>query len=299
MIIRKHNIQLKDTSESEMARFRQIMLSIWRQQIEDDKNAEEMESFIKKNSITNKKSDQNKPKKHYNNDIFYVNSDGNIIKVEVDNSRYINVVLSNGKKVLFSDLDISGSTFSWNNTNRQIVANIARYYGKQINVTRIGANYDMNDKSLAYTDSQSKVWLHPSSKGGVDPTFNHKYNLKSTLIHEYNHQQELKTKKKLKKKKEYTYSEHAKVYLKQFKHNTFEKTSIKYSEGQIANFIKYLDYASGQKETGWENILKEFNESKILGGYFIKYRESGGTQLFDNKGVERIIEISEPLDGPH
>ncbi|MBE8725802.1 hypothetical protein [Flavobacterium hungaricum] len=37
-MIRNHNIFLKDTSEAEMARFRQIMLGIWRQQIEDDKN---------------------------------------------------------------------------------------------------------------------------------------------------------------------------------------------------------------------------------------------------------------------
>lgn len=42
MIIKNHTIELKDTSASEMARFRQIMLGIWRQQIEDEKNADEM-----------------------------------------------------------------------------------------------------------------------------------------------------------------------------------------------------------------------------------------------------------------
>ncbi|MET3027128.1 hypothetical protein ABXT06_10650 [Flavobacterium sp. UW10123] len=47
MIRKNHTIVLEDTSPSEMARFRQIMLNIWRQQIEDDKNAIEMESFIK------------------------------------------------------------------------------------------------------------------------------------------------------------------------------------------------------------------------------------------------------------
>lgn len=47
MIIRNHKIVLEDTSASEMARFRKIMLDIWRQQIEDDKNAVEMENFIK------------------------------------------------------------------------------------------------------------------------------------------------------------------------------------------------------------------------------------------------------------
>lgn len=52
MIIKNHTIELNDTSASEMARFRQIMLSIWRQQIEDDKNTAEMEEFVKQNDKT-------------------------------------------------------------------------------------------------------------------------------------------------------------------------------------------------------------------------------------------------------
>ncbi|EJG03511.1 MULTISPECIES: hypothetical protein [Flavobacterium] len=47
MIIKNHTIELNDTSASEMARFRQIILNIWRQQIEDDRNAAEMEKFLK------------------------------------------------------------------------------------------------------------------------------------------------------------------------------------------------------------------------------------------------------------
>lgn len=38
---------MKDTSPSEMTRFRHIMIGIWRQQIEDDKNAEEMLKYVK------------------------------------------------------------------------------------------------------------------------------------------------------------------------------------------------------------------------------------------------------------
>ncbi|MET3028564.1 hypothetical protein ABXT06_17935 [Flavobacterium sp. UW10123] len=52
MIIKNHTIELNDTSASEMARFRQIMLNIWRQQIEDDRNAAEMEKFVKQNDKT-------------------------------------------------------------------------------------------------------------------------------------------------------------------------------------------------------------------------------------------------------
>ncbi|KFF06426.1 AHH domain-containing protein [Flavobacterium reichenbachii] len=46
MIIKNHTLELKDTSASEMGRFRQFMLAIWRQQIENDKNAGEMEESI-------------------------------------------------------------------------------------------------------------------------------------------------------------------------------------------------------------------------------------------------------------
>ncbi|MNQ09857.1 hypothetical protein D3C85_226800 [compost metagenome] len=53
MIIKNHDIELKDTSASEMARFRQIMLSIWRQQIEDDKNSAEMIKYVSSSTINN------------------------------------------------------------------------------------------------------------------------------------------------------------------------------------------------------------------------------------------------------
>lgn len=46
MIVKNHTIELKDTSATEMARFRQIILGIWRQQIEDDKNGDEMKKYI-------------------------------------------------------------------------------------------------------------------------------------------------------------------------------------------------------------------------------------------------------------
>ncbi|MFH7005134.1 hypothetical protein [Flavobacterium bizetiae] len=57
MIIKNHTIELKDTSASEMARFRQIMLGIWRQQIEDDKNGDEMLQSLKEKHQTAKSLD--------------------------------------------------------------------------------------------------------------------------------------------------------------------------------------------------------------------------------------------------
>lgn len=57
MIVKNHDIELKDTSASEMARFRQIMLSIWRQQIEDDKNGDEILQYLKEKHQTAKSLD--------------------------------------------------------------------------------------------------------------------------------------------------------------------------------------------------------------------------------------------------
>lgn len=57
MIIKNHTIELKDTSASEMARFRQIMLGIWRQEIEDDKNGDEVLQYLKEKHQTAKSLD--------------------------------------------------------------------------------------------------------------------------------------------------------------------------------------------------------------------------------------------------
>lgn len=62
MIVKNHDIELKDTSASEMARFRQIMLSIWRQQIEDDKNSVEMNAFVQELPGKKKKKTKSKTK---------------------------------------------------------------------------------------------------------------------------------------------------------------------------------------------------------------------------------------------
>lgn len=57
MIIKNHTIELKDTSASEMARFRQMMLGIWRQEIEDDKNGDEVLQYLKEKHQTAKSLD--------------------------------------------------------------------------------------------------------------------------------------------------------------------------------------------------------------------------------------------------
>ncbi|WP_166922000.1 hypothetical protein [Flavobacterium poyangense] len=52
MIIRNHKINLKNVSPAEMARLRQSIIDIWRQQLEDDKNADEMQKLVRENYVT-------------------------------------------------------------------------------------------------------------------------------------------------------------------------------------------------------------------------------------------------------
>lgn len=82
MIIKNHTILLKDTSEAEMARFRQIMLGIWRQQIEDDKSAEEMAKFSSNYTYAFKdinSEDLDDPNGIYPGADYKIDTNGNII----------------------------------------------------------------------------------------------------------------------------------------------------------------------------------------------------------------------------
>jgi hypothetical protein len=66
MITKNHTIELKDTSASEMTRFRQIMLGIWREQKDDEKNGDEVLQYLKEKHQTAKSLDAqyaNNPKR--------------------------------------------------------------------------------------------------------------------------------------------------------------------------------------------------------------------------------------------
>lgn len=96
MIVKNHNILLQDTSEAEMARFRQIMLGVWRQQIEDDRNAREMEQYLKQNDIkqfseTLKSTDFDNSKfvdSNSNANGYYYNKNGKFeVKINIANNK--------------------------------------------------------------------------------------------------------------------------------------------------------------------------------------------------------------------
>jgi hypothetical protein len=91
MIIKNHTIELEDTSPAEMARFRQIMIGIWRQQIEDDKNAAEWEKLLKDHYATAKELDAKYAKNSKKPDEVTLKGDRYILNNE-DHYQYTNAI---------------------------------------------------------------------------------------------------------------------------------------------------------------------------------------------------------------
>ncbi|MBF7092890.1 hypothetical protein IUY40_15245, partial [Flavobacterium sp. ALJ2] len=91
MIIKNHTIELEDTSPAEMARFRQIMIGIWRQQIEDDKNAGEWEKLLKDHYATAKELDAKYANNSKKPDEITLKSDRYILNNE-DHYQYTNAI---------------------------------------------------------------------------------------------------------------------------------------------------------------------------------------------------------------
>lgn len=229
-------------------------------------------------------------------DLVHVNDKGSVVRVTLNNSPTIQVVYPDGHQVVLSSIDISGNFLGpWNNDNRQIVANIVGYYGGLAGVNDIHAGATTDDEALASTDHWNNIWVQPTSNGGISNQLNNKYDLMSVLIHEQYHQKESKD-------GEYIYTKHASVYLKQAQHSTFNRTSKKFAEGQMGNLIRYLTAAKSKaeqndNEKGYKDIIKQFNDSNIRGGYQIVDRESGGMQLLNPKGKAVTTSIK-PLSSP-
>jgi len=94
MIVKNHNIVLADTSPAELARFRQIMLDIWRQQIDDDKNAAEMLKYVKEHYQKAKELDEqyaNNPHKPEEISL----KDGRYILDNDNHYQYVNAIALN------------------------------------------------------------------------------------------------------------------------------------------------------------------------------------------------------------
>lgn len=273
MIIKNHTIELKDTSASEMARFRQIMLGIWRQQIEDDKNTDEMFKYAKKQNITIKESHKNhddntkKPEKAKLKDKASTlknkkqkvkkekgriySSSGKFIE-EIENGNKILVNTKLGLKYL-SQLDYSkkGTTYA--------VTRIITSEAKEMGYTGwFGVKKMDNESTIAHTSPNKTRTIFFNStqlKKGSSDNF---YDMRNTIHHEGDkvdgHRSEKPT-------GNYKFSHHAAVYLGQTKAKDFYKSSQKNQDQAITGFMlrAIKAKAEGENEIELKDMANDFN----------------------------------------
>ena len=226
-------------------------------------------------------------------DIIYLNKNGSINKVINDGKSHITIVDPNNKgaKLSLSSYYLDRGWYS-NNRSRQVVANVAGYYGRKAGVEGVGATYTQS--GITHFDPKDKgIWVSPLENGRASPLLNNKYYLQNSLKHENFHKEDDA------KNIETTYESHASVYMRQMQDDTFSNTSDDFKTGMIENFMQYLQGAKDNKQDGYSNLIKEFNSSNINGGYKISDRTSGGLQLFNSKGNEVPRPIVPPLKTPH
>ncbi len=223
-------------------------------------------------------------------DIIVLNVDGSIRKVYNDGSPHITIIdpIYKGKFTLSSYLIDRGFIY-WNNRNRQIVANISAYYGKQVGVSGIGATYVK--RGLAhYDDTDNGIWIAPQDNGRTHQALNNKYNLQNILIHEDLHKSG---------NYESTYIGHFEVYLGQINHQTFNKTSKEFKLGTIGSFANRIMNAMTNKEKGVDSMIEKFNNLKT--GYELQIGNFGGgleAKIIDTKNNNTYRVRYEKLNSP-
>lgn len=225
-------------------------------------------------------------------DIIYLNKDGSINRVVNNNSKYITIVDTDGKGRLLSTYNISGSLFSWNNRNRQIVANVAAYYGKQQGISKIGASYE--EFGLAHYDPADKgIWIAPMANGNVSPKFDNKYNLQNALVHENFHKIDDANNVSS------TFISHSNVYVKQMTDESFSKTSYDFQAGSVGSLVNHIYSAIMEREEGTKDLVNEFNNGNKSGWKIGSGFRSGYGWPVTYKGVTTYIlpkKLSRPED---
>ncbi|KZE82270.1 hypothetical protein AV926_07175 [Myroides marinus] len=198
-------------------------------------------------------------------DIIYLNSKGSITKVVNDGNSHI-TINDKGITKSLSNYDISGNLLTWNNRNRQVVANIAGYYAKKVGINDVGATYKKGGMAH-YRSSDNSIWITPSNNGNVATLLNDKYNLMNTLIHEQKHRDD--------KANDITstYESHVGVYIHQMADESFKMTTEDFQEGMIVNMLSYI--LGVKNRANREKLIDVFNNSNSTGFEIGKSYKSG------------------------
>ena len=200
-------------------------------------------------------------------DNVFLNSQGMVVRVIPNGSNTITIIHPNGVSHVLSDYDIS-STWGLglnNGQNRQIVANVAGFYGRQVGVTGIVATDRYMNSLASYNKGSGKILIGPYENGRVNNQLDDKYNLMNVLIHENFHKQDYPA-------NNHKFLNHAKIVLKSMLHSTFGQASPAYREGQVGQFSQLVmnEYFSEKgHKTGALMLIKQFNSSNF--GYQLDF----------------------------
>ena len=220
-------------------------------------------------------------------DNVFLNNQGRVVRVVPNGSNMITVIHPNGVAHALSDYDISSV---WglglnNGQNRQIVANVAGYYGRQVGVSGIVVTDHSMNSLASYDRGSCEILIGPYQNGHVNTQLNDKYNLMNILLHEEFH------KVAVKESKVSAFVNHAGIVLQTMKHKSFRQGTKEYRNGQVGQFSQMVMNAYYNKKGDKESalmLLKQFNSSGlgyqldfdinkrivfVNGEYYVKYKQ--------------------------
>jgi RHS repeat-associated protein len=228
------------------------------------------------------------------NDDVYINNNHQIIKV-VQGSPNICVVMPNGKRVLFSNIEFGRTSWlpaGWNCGNRQIVANVFGYYAKKMGITNVGAEAKLgaNNVLAFFSPQNNHIWLSPGHDGTMNNLLVNKYNLMNVAYHESLHDLDKKNQKKL------NHLRHAQITLMASQHPLYMKCTQEYKIGEAAAFAQYVmnAYYEGSKNEALR-LIDEYNNSN-LGISFFFNEEKRRMEVVGTKHFVKYKKAKSPIN---
>jgi Metallopeptidase toxin 2 len=212
--------------------------------------------------------DSSNPKKQGNSHVFDMK--GNFLRSQSmayepsETNRGSNVYVEKEDKslVLLTDFTITAE-------NAPALSKVFYSYATSVKIPMDGGRIvglkekpkDGNRRGIMFAEGTD---IHINSEGGkFDNSLSDYYNIRNSLIHEYNHT--LNFEKKINDAEEGGYFEHAKVYFEQIKHETFKKCTIELQEGVINSMTSnYLSKCITEMGLQFDDIQKFVDQVNVV-----------------------------------
>ena len=177
---------------------------------------------------------------------------------------------------------------------RQVVERVMSGYAKKAGVSgAVTLKYHISGSerhALAFT-TEKKVYVN--TEGGVSDLLSDYHNLESVMFHEKEHQDDQKAGKSFDDKTFEGLLNHSKIYKKQMKDKSFDRTSEDFKAGEFGAFGTYLENGLNEALKGFDekgdtkkvtDMIKSFNEGTGKKyGYSISAKQTsfGGELIWD------------------